>query len=50
MIRFTHGDILQSPMSYAIVIPVNVKGVARAGLAKQVAELYPRWLSCYKIL
>lgn len=50
MIRFTRGDILLSPLSFAIVVPVNVMGVAGTGLAKQVADRYPLWLDAYKIL
>jgi len=50
MIRFVHGDILAAPFDFAIVVPVNVMGVAGAGLAKQVADRYPLWLSAYKIL
>jgi len=50
MIRFVHGDILAAPLDFAIVVPVNVMGVAGAGLAKQVAEKYPLWESDYKMI
>ena len=50
MIRFVCGDILAAPLDFAIVVPVNVMGVAGTGLAKQVADRYPLWLSAYKIL
>lgn len=50
MIRFVHGDILAAPLDFAIVVPVNVMGVAGAGLAKQVSEKYPLWESDYKMM
>ncbi len=47
-LRFTTGDIWDAPETHALVIPVNTKGVAGAGLAGQAKKRDPGWLKGYK--
>ena len=48
MIISVYGDMLRSNLD-VIVSPVNCIGVAGAGLAKSVANMYPRWNNQYRI-
>lgn len=42
------GSVFDTPPDYAIVVPVNTKGVPGAGLAKEVAKRYPEWAKRYR--
>lgn len=46
-VTFTTGNIFEAAETHALVIPVNTRGVAGAGLAKDAAK-YPGWLAAYK--
>jgi hypothetical protein len=46
-LTWTTGDIFAAPAELALVIPVNTKGIAGAGLAKAAAR-YDGWLTNYK--
>jgi len=46
MIKYVKGDIFDTECQ-AMVVPVNIEGVAGAGLAKQFKEKYPYWYMNY---
>lgn len=47
MISFKKGNILDDP-SDALVVPVNLMGIAGAGLALGFKRRYPEWFLVYK--
>jgi O-acetyl-ADP-ribose deacetylase (regulator of RNase III) len=46
-IRYVRGNLLHSPAAF-LVIPVNCRGVAGCGLARECKERYPRWFVDYQ--
>jgi O-acetyl-ADP-ribose deacetylase (regulator of RNase III) len=47
-LTYMHGDLFSAPSDAILVIPVNCRGVAGCGLAKQCRERYPRWFEEYR--
>jgi O-acetyl-ADP-ribose deacetylase (regulator of RNase III) len=47
-LEYVLGNLFSAPSSATLVIPVNCRGVAGVGLAKQCRERYPEWFHMYR--
>ncbi len=47
-LTYVYGDLFSAPSDAILVIPVNCRGVAGCGLAKQAKQRYPRWFEEYR--